>query len=234
MLKIKDLCAGYGRVQVLNNISLNIRQGEIISILGANGAGKSTLVKTISGLVRPISGQILFIDRDITRLAPHQIVSTGITQAPEGRKIFSEMSVLENLLVGATHPAAKAQREQTLQEVMQIFPRLKERTTQKAGSLSGGEQQMLAIGRALMAKPELLLLDEPSWGLAPRLVSELFDVVKVLNRKGLTVVLIEQNINYALKISDYGFVLENGRLVLEGTGRELLQNAATKKAYLGM
>ncbi|GAB6173235.1 ABC transporter ATP-binding protein [Paradesulfitobacterium aromaticivorans] len=234
MLEVKNLNAGYGRVQVLANVSLQINQGQIISILGANGAGKSTLIKSISGLVRPASGKILFHGKDITHLPPHQIVAVGISQCPEGRRIFGQMSVLENLLVGASHSEVKKDRSQTLKEVMDIFPRLRERTNQKAGSLSGGEQQMLAVGRALMAKPQLLLLDEPSWGLAPLLVSELFNVIRQLNQKGLTVVLIEQNIQQALKISHHGFVLENGRLVLEGTGDELLTNSETRKAYLGM
>lgn len=234
MIEVKNLNAGYRRIQVLANVSLQINQGQIISILGANGAAKSTLVKTISGLVRPASGKILFYGKDITRLPPHQIVAAGISQCPEGRRIFGQMSVLENLMVGASHPEAKKDRTRTLEKVMDIFPRLRERTKQRAGSLSGGEQQMLAVGRALMAKPQLLLLDEPSWGLAPLLVSELFNVIKQLNQEGLTVVIIEQNIQQALKISHYGFVLENGRLTLEGTGNELLTNSETRKAYLGM
>ncbi len=234
MLKVTGLQAGYGEVTVLHDVTIEVGQGKIVSIVGANGAGKSTLINTISGLMRPSAGSIRYRDTDLLSIPGHEVVRRGVVQVPEGRKLFASMTVYENLVLGATHPSAKADRESTLRQVFELFPRLQERREQIAGTLSGGEQQMLAIGRALMSKPSLLMLDEPSLGLAPLLVADVFRVVERLNSTGLTVLLVEQNIKHCLTISSYAYVLENGQVVLEGTGQELLSNSYTKQAYLGM
>lgn len=234
MLSVSNLFAGYGEVEVLFDVSLSVEQGKIVSIVGANGAGKSTLINCISRLVKPSSGRISIYGIDLLGIQPYEAVQKGVVQVPEGRKLFAQMSVYENLLLGASHPSARAERDKSMRKVFELFPVLGERKDQIAGTLSGGEQQMLAIGRALMSKPRLLMLDEPSLGLAPRLVAEMFRVIRELNRDGLTVLLVEQNVKHCLSISDYAYVLENGEIVLEGSGGDLLANEHTRKAYLGM
>ncbi|MBI3965939.1 MAG: ABC transporter ATP-binding protein [Chloroflexi bacterium] len=234
MLRIEGLTAGYGEIEILHGISLEVNEGEIVALVGANGAGKTTTIRTISGLIQPTAGQISFLGQRIDRLPASKIVPIGVVQVPEGRKIFPSLSVLENLEVGSYHKGAKPYRAETLKRVFKLFPRLEERSTQAAGTLSGGEQQMLAIGRALMARPKLLMLDEPSLGLAPRIVLEIFDIIKTIKSEGLTVLLVEQNIQHSLRLADRGYVLENGNVVLTGTGAELLVNEHTKRAYLGM
>lgn len=234
MLEVKSLRAGYGEVTVLHDVSIEVGEGSIVSIVGANGAGKSTLINAISGLVRPTGGSIVYEGVDLLSVPNYDVVRRGVVQVPEGRKLFASMTVYENLMLGATHPRARDDKELTLRQVFELFPRLQERRKQMAGTLSGGEQQMLAIGRALMSKPRLLMLDEPSLGLAPRLVADVFRVIERLNSIGLTVLLVEQNIRHCLGISSYAYVLENGQVVLEGTGKELLSNPYTKQAYLGM
>jgi len=219
---------------VLDGVSFNVEAAEIVSVVGANGAGKSTLVKVISGMVRPSAGEILFEGEDITSLPPHEIVLRGIVHVPEGRRLFGDMTVLENLLVGSTHRAARATRAEGLDHVYSLFPILLERQSQLARTLSGGEQQMVAIARGLMTRPKLLMLDEPSLGLAPKIVAEILTVIGDLNRDGLTVLLIEQNVKHSLAIADRGVVLENGRIVLADTGEALLRNEHTRRAYLGL
>jgi len=219
---------------VLDGVSFNVEAAEIVSVVGANGAGKSTLVKVISGMVRPSAGEILFEGEDITSLPPHEIVLRGIVHVPEGRRLFGDMTVLENLLVGSTHRAARATRAEGLDHVYSLFPILLERQSQLARTLSGGEQQMVAIARGLMTRPKLLMLDEPSLGLAPKIVTEILTVIGDLNRDGLTVLLIEQNVKHSLAIADRGVVLENGRIVLADTGEALLRNEHTRRAYLGL
>jgi branched-chain amino acid transport system ATP-binding protein len=234
MLAIADLHVYYGAIRAIDGISLDVSEGEIVTMIGANGAGKSTTIRTISGLVRPSQGEILFDGRPLQTLAAHQIVGLGIGQAPEGRRIFANMTVRENLELGAysrRRPTAEINGE--MERVFALFPRLKERETQLAGTLSGGEQQMLAIGRALMGRPRLLLLDEPSLGLAPFLVQSIFQIIQDINRRGVTVLLVEQNANQALKIANRGYVLETGRVVLSDTAANLLKNDLVRKAYLG-
>jgi branched-chain amino acid transport system ATP-binding protein len=234
LLEVHDLHDQYGRLRVLHGISLSVPQGKIISVVGANAAGKSTLVNAISGLVAPASGTILLDGADITRLAAYARVEIGLVQVPEGRKLFPAMTVEENLLVAAVTTRAKPGRAESVARVFQLFPRLLERRRQMAGTLSGGEQQMLAIGRGLMSRPEVLILDEPSVGLAPRLVGEILGTVRELNRSaGLTILLIEQNVRQSLAMSDFAYVLENGRIALADTGAALLANEHTKKAYIG-
>jgi len=234
LLEVRDLHVQYGRLRVLHGISLSVPRGKIISVVGANAAGKSTLVNAISGLVAPASGTILLDGADITRLAAHARVEIGLVQVPEGRKLFPTMTVEENLLVAAVTARAKTGRAENVARVFQLFPRLEERRRQMAGTLSGGEQQMLAIGRGLMSRPEVLILDEPSIGLAPRLVGEILRTVRELNRSaGLTILLIEQNVRQSLAMSDFAYVLENGRIALADTGAALLANEHTKKAYIG-
>ena len=234
MLEVRDLHVQYGRLRVLHGISLSVPRGKIISVVGANAAGKSTLVNAISGLVAPASGTILLDGADITRLAAYARVEIGLVQVPEGRKLFPTMTVEENLLVAAVTARAKTGRAENVARVFQLFPRLEERRRQMAGTLSGGEQQMLAIGRGLMSRPEVLILDEPSIGLAPRLVGEILRTVRELNRSaGLTILLIEQNVRQSLAMSDFAYVLENGRIALADTGAALLANEHTKKAYIG-
>jgi branched-chain amino acid transport system ATP-binding protein len=219
---------------VLDGVSFDVEAAEIVSVVGANGAGKSTLVKVISGMVRASAGQILFEGEDITSLPPHEIVLRGIVHVPEGRRLFGDMTVLDNLLLGSTHRTARATRAEGLDHVYGLFPILLERQSQLARTLSGGEQQMVAIARGLMTRPKLLMLDEPSLGLAPKIVTEILKVIGDLNRDGLTVLLIEQNVKHSLAIADRGVVLENGRIVLADTGEALLGNEHTRRAYLGL
>ena len=233
MLEIKDLHVSYGGIQALRGVSLNVPDGKIITLIGANGAGKSTLMRTISGLVKAQSGSILWNGQELLGKPIDQIVSSGIAMSPEGRRVFADLTVLENLKIGAYLRKDKAETEKDLEWVYSLFPRLKERSWQSAGTLSGGEQQMLAVGRALMSKPKLLMLDEPSLGLAPIVVREIFDIIRTVNQQGITVLLNEQNANMALKVADYAYVLETGTLTLSGTGAELLTNEQVKAAYLG-
>jgi branched-chain amino acid transport system ATP-binding protein len=236
MLRIKNLHAYYGRIKALDNVSLHVRPGEIVSLIGANGAGKSTILNTISGLIRCSQGEIKFEGREINKLRPEKIVAAGISQVPEGRQIFGPLTVLENLELGAFLRFKKKEKEaiaRDLDWVFQLFPRLKERSGQIAGTLSGGEQQMLAIGRALMAKPKLLLLDEPSMGLAPLIVKDIMNTVSELRGSGMTVLMVEQNARASLTISDRGYVLETGRVVLQGPSDELMNDSDVKRAYLG-
>lgn len=233
MLRIENLQVAYGKVQALWGVSLNIDAGQIVALVGANGAGKTSLLKTISGLIRPVGGSIIFEGAPLEHADPTQIVRLGLIQVPEGRKLFPEMSVLENLLLGA-YLTPVGQREQRLEQVFSVFPVLKGRRSQIAGTLSGGEQQMVAIGRGLMAAPKLLMLDEPSLGLSPFLVEEMFRVVEEVNRLGMTILLVEQNTEHALSIAHQGFVMESGRIALSGSGSELLANPDVRKAYLGL
>ena len=233
MLKIDDLKVRYGGIEAVKGISFEVPEGAIVTLIGANGAGKSTTLRTIAGLVKPASGRIHLQAEDITGMSPDKIVTRGITLVPEGRRVFPDLTVLENLKVGAYLRRNKDEIEHDLQWVYDLFPRLKERSWQAAGTLSGGEQQMLAVGRALMSRPKLIMMDEPSLGLAPIIVKGIFDIIKEINRMGVTVLLIEQNANMALKIADVGYVPETGRITLTGSGQELLRNEDVKKAYLG-
>jgi branched-chain amino acid transport system ATP-binding protein len=234
MLEIKNLGVNYGAIVALHGISLSVPNGKIVTLIGANGAGKTTTLKTISGLLKPNGGEIFYDGKDIAGLPPHQIVARGISQSPEGRMIFANLTILENLQLGAYLEKDRHIVGRELERVFVLFPRLKERETQIAGTLSGGEQQMLAIGRALMSRPRLLLLDEPSLGLAPLLVKTIFEKIVEINREqGLTILLVEQNANLALEISHFGYVLETGKVVLQGDSAELRQNPKVKSAYLG-
>jgi branched-chain amino acid transport system ATP-binding protein len=233
LLRVTDLSVQYAAFKALHGVSLQVDDGLIVSIVGANGAGKSTLINTISGLLRPSHGNIMLDDVDLTTMPAHEIVRNGVVQVPEGRKLFPEMTVYENLLIGGSHKRAKAVRNQTVEEVYDLFPVLKERHGQLARTLSGGEQQMLAIGRAMMSLPKILMMDEPSLGLAPIIVQNIFNVVLELKKRGLTVMLVEQNIRHSLQISDRAYVLETGAVVLEGTGQEVLADEHTKAAYIG-
>jgi branched-chain amino acid transport system ATP-binding protein len=234
MLEIKNLVVNYGAIAALHGISLSVPAGKIVTLIGANGAGKTTTLKTISGLLKPASGEILYEGKNIAGLPPHQIVARGISQSPEGRMIFANLTVLENLQLGAYLQKDREVVRRELERVFVLFPRLKERQKQIAGTLSGGEQQMLAIGRALMSRPNLLLLDEPSLGLAPLLVKTIFEKIVEINREQrLTILLVEQNANLALEISHFGYVLETGKVVLQGDSSELRQNPKVKSAYLG-
>jgi branched-chain amino acid transport system ATP-binding protein len=233
MLRIEDLEVAYGKVQALWGVNLTIEQGQVVALVGANGAGKTTLLKTISGLLRRKAGSITFEGRRLEGASPREIVMRGVVQVPEGRKLFPEMTVLDNLLMGG-YAGKSTDSARKLEEVFQVFPVLRERPQQLAGTLSGGEQQMLAIGRGLMAGPRLLMLDEPSLGLAPMLVEEMFRVVAEINRLGVTVLLVEQNTQHALALAHRGFVMEVGRVVLSGSGQELLANPEIRKAYLGL
>jgi branched-chain amino acid transport system ATP-binding protein len=234
MLEVSNIDTFYGKLQSLWSVSLSVDEKEIAALIGANGAGKTTLLNTISGSLRPASGHATFLGRRIDGLPPHAIAELGISHVPEGGKLFPDMSVHENLEMGAYPYHAWKWREDTLEEVYQIFPRLKERERQLARTLSGGEKQMLAMGRGLMSRPRLCLFDEPSYGLAPILLLELFRVIKSLREQGLTVLLIEQNVHHALEIADRAYVLENGRIVLEGKSSDLLKNDYVRKAYLGL
>jgi branched-chain amino acid transport system ATP-binding protein len=233
-LELRGVDAGYGDVLALRAVSLSVRAGEILSVVGANGAGKSTMLRAISGLIVPRRGEILFEGARLDRLSTREIVERGVVQVPEGRKIFPGLTVRENLELGSYTTRARAHRRASLERALALFPRLAERAGQAAGTMSGGEQQMLAIGRALMARPALLMLDEPSLGLAPKVVAEIFRIVVEINRAGTAVLLVEQNTRQALALSQRGYVLENGRVVLEGSGADLLGNEHVKRAYLGM
>jgi len=232
MLKVEDVHAYYGQIHALQGINLEVRKGEGVTLIGANGAGKTTTLKTISGLLHPRHGKVTFESEDISHVAAHRLVEKGIGHAPEGRRIFSRLTVLENLQMGA-FSRPKADIEPDIERVFELFPRLRERSGQLGGTLSGGEQQMLAIGRALMSEPRMLLLDEPSLGLAPILIAQVFEKIKEINSQGTTVLLVEQNALQALSIANRGYVLQTGNVVLTGTGEELRQNETVRKAYLG-
>ena len=232
MLELQDLTVSYGGIQALKGISLQVGEGEIVTLIGANGAGKSTTLRTISGLEKPQGGKILYNGEDITGKPSKYMVQQGLILVPEGRLIFPDMTVLENLKIGA-YLRRDRDVEADIRHVYKLFPRLKERAWQMAGTLSGGEQQMLAVGRALMSKPKLLMMDEPSLGLAPLVVKDIFSIIRTIRDSGVTVLLIEQNANAALKIADRGYVLETGRITLEGSGKELLSDPAVRSAYLG-
>ncbi len=234
LLRVDDLDVAYGDVRVLHGVSLTVGEGEIVSLVGANGAGKSTTLKTVSGLLSPRGGRLTFMGEDLTRLSVATIVARGLSQVPEGRQLFTLLSVRENLELGAFTPKARGRVRQSMEEVFSLFPRLKERQDQVVGTLSGGEQQMLAIGRALMAVPRLLMLDEPSLGLDPLQVRSIFRTIMRVNSEGRSILLVEQNLVMALRISHRAYVLENGRVALEGTGESLLRDERTKRAFLGM
>ena len=233
MLKLRDLCAGYGKSEVLRGVSLDVNDGEVVTLVGANGAGKTTTLKTLCGLVVASGGTIEFDGHPLLGKAPHEIVELGVTMVPEGRQLFPFLTVEENLLMGAYKRSARGLRLQRMAEVLDIFPRVRERLPQLAGSLSGGEQQMVAIARGLMAGPKLLIMDEPSLGLSPLLVEQMFEVVRLVASRGTTVLLVEQNVFHTLKLADRGYVLENGAIALTGTGAELLGNPHVRRAYLG-
>ncbi len=231
ILEIKDLNVRFGGIRAVDGISMNVEEGKIITLIGANGAGKSTILRSVSGIVRPAGGDILLGGESIVGLSPDKIVARGVTLVPEGRRVFPNLTVLENLKIGAY--LRKDRLSDDIEYVYSLFPRLRERHWQQAGTLSGGEQQMLAVGRALMSRPKLIMMDEPSLGLAPLVVRDIFDIIVTINKAGITVLLNEQNANLALKIADYGYVIETGRLTLTGTGDELLHNESVKEAYLG-
>ena len=233
MLKIKDLHVSYGGIRALRGVDLEVPEGKIVTLIGANGAGKSTLLRTISGLVKADSGSITYNDVELLGKPINKVLEVGIAQVPEGRRVFPDLSVLENLKIGAYLRNDKDEIEKDIKWIYSLFPRLEECNWQLAGTLSGGEQQMLAVGRALMSRPKLLLLDEPSLGLAPLVVQDIFSIVREINRQGVTVLLIEQNANMALKIADVAYVLETGRITMSGTGAELLADERVKEAYLG-
>lgn len=233
MLKVENLSVHYGVIQVVKDVSFDVNEGEVVSLIGANGAGKTSILRTISGLVRPSSGEINFLGNDIQKAATRKIVASGLSQVPEGRHVFPGLTVLENLEMGAFLSNNREENLARLKRVFERFPRLEERKSQDAATLSGGEQQMLAMGRALMSQPKLLLLDEPSMGLAPIFIQEIFDIIQDIQKQGTTVLLIEQNAKKALSIADRGYVLETGKIVLSGTGKELLASDEVQKAYLG-
>ena len=231
MLKIDDLCVNYGGIKAVRNVSFEVPDGKIVTLIGANGAGKSTILRTITGLVHAASGSITYNNEELTKLHTHDIVTRGITLVPEGRHVFPDMTVLENLKIGAY--LRKDNLNEDIEWVYSLFPRLKERNWQQAGTLSGGEQQMLAVGRALMSRPKLIMMDEPSLGLAPIIVKEIFKIIQEINKRGVTILLIEQNANMALNIADLAYVLETGTIALSGTGKELMANEKVKELYLG-
>lgn len=233
MLKIRDLCVNYGGIKALRGISIDVPENKIVTLIGANGAGKSTTLRSIVGLVKSASGTIKYINEDITNMKTKNIVEKGIVLVPEGRRVFANLTVEENLILGAYLIKDKKKVQKDMKWVYELFPRLFDRKWQKAGTMSGGEQQMLAVGRALMTNPKLLMMDEPSLGLAPLIVKDIFDIIKEIHRQGVTILLIEQNAKAALEIADYGYVLETGKIVLEGEGKELLNNDEVQKAYLG-
>ena len=233
-LAVEKLDLYYGDAQALDGVSLEVPKGEIVAIVGANGAGKSSLIRTIAGIEKPRGGRIAFDGKPITRLEPHHICNLGIGQVAEGRQLFPTLTVLENLQMGALVPRARASAKRRLDEVFAMFPRLAERRAQTAGTLSGGEQQMVAIGRCLMGEPQLIMFDEPSLGLAPLVVQEVLQTIRALNQKGMTVLLVEQNVAVSLKISNHAYVLENGRIVMSGTGEKLLHDDRVRQAYLGL
>jgi branched-chain amino acid transport system ATP-binding protein len=233
VLEISDLSVFYGGIHALKGISLVVPQGKIITLIGANGAGKSTTLRAVSGLVEARQGKILFRGKEIQNQSAHRIAKSGIALVPEGRRIFANLTVEENLMMGAFPRTAEEEIQKDLVDVFQIFPRLRERSKQKGGTLSGGEQQMLALGRGLMSHPDLLMLDEPSLGLAPKLVREVFRIIRSIHGKGMTILLIEQNAKAALMVADFGYVLQSGRISMQGMGADLLQDASVKEAYLG-
>jgi len=233
LLAVRDLHVYYGNIAAVRGVTLSVNKGEIVTLIGSNGAGKSTTLRTISGLIRPRSGDVVFQGSSITTMPGHKVVGAGICHSPEGRRIFPRMTVLENLELGAFLRNDRAAIAQDLERVLELFPRLRERTSQKAGTMSGGEQQMLAVGRALMGNPTLLLLDEPSMGLAPVLVDLIFDTIQTIRDQGTTVLVVEQNALAALRIADYAYLLESGRLKLEGPGSELARNDEIVRAYMG-
>ena len=233
LIELEDVTARYGDAQVLWGVTFAVREGEIVTLIGANGAGKTTTLKTISGVVAAASGHIVFDGQRIDRLPPHKIAALGIAHVPEGRRLFPLMSIRENLELGAVSDEARRLRAESFEKVFALFPLLKERERQTAGTLSGGEQQMVAIARGLMARPRLIILDEPSLGLAPIVVKEMFDIIQTINREGITILLVEQNVQQSLKLADRAYVLENGRVVLEGAGSELLNDERVREAYLG-
>ena len=231
MLKIENLKVNYGGIEAVKGVTFEVPEKEIVTLIGANGAGKSTILRTIAGLVKPSGGKVEFLGEDITSRSPFEIVSKGITLVPEGRKVFPDLTVLENLRIGAY--LRKDDLKPDLEWVYELFPRLKERTWQAAGTLSGGEQQMLAVGRALMSRPKVMMMDEPSLGLAPLIIRNIFEIIKEILRQGVTILLIEQNANMALQTAGYAYVLEVGTITMEGVGKELLNNEEVRKAYLG-
>ena len=233
MLKVENLSVHYGMIQAVRDVSFEVNEGEVVSLIGANGAGKTTILRTLSGLVRPSAGKIQFLGKEIQKLPAQKIVAGGLSQVPEGRHVFPGLTVMENLQMGAFLKKNREENQANLKKVFSRFPRLEERKNQDAATLSGGEQQMLAMGRALMSTPKLLLLDEPSMGLAPIFIQEIFDIIQDIQKQGTTVLLIEQNANKALAISDRGYVLETGKIVLSGTGKELAASDEVRKAYLG-
>lgn len=233
LLEVKEIDVFYGMIQALRGVSFHVDEGEVVALIGANGAGKTTILHTVSGLIRAAKGEIFFGTDNISRTPGHKLVSMGMAHVPEGRRVFPDMTVLQNLRMGAFSRKDKAETEATLKSIYQRFPRLEERTSQMAGTLSGGEQQMLAMGRALMSKPRIILMDEPSMGLSPIFVSEIFDIIEQLKKDGVTVLLVEQNAKKALSIADRAYVLETGKIVLSGDAKALMDNDEIKKAYLG-
>ena len=233
MLKVENLSVHYGMIQAVHDVSFEVNEGEVVSLIGANGAGKTTILRTLSGLVRPSAGKIQFLGKEIQKMPAQKIVAGGLSQVPEGRHVFPGLTVMENLEMGAFLKKNREENQANLKKVFSRFPRLEERKNQDAATLSGGEQQMLAMGRALMSTPKLLLLDEPSMGLAPIFIQEIFDIIQDIQKQGTTVLLIEQNANKALAIADRGYVLETGKIVLSGTGKELAASDEVRKAYLG-
>ncbi|MBW2102593.1 MAG: ABC transporter ATP-binding protein [Deltaproteobacteria bacterium] len=234
MVSVQDITAGYGSVTVIKNISLEVDRGEWVAVIGGNGAGKSTLFRVISGLVRPRSGKIYFEGRELTALPPHEIVNKGIIQVPEGRMLFPKMNVIDNLLLGGRNRRARNNVNESLKKVYDLFPILEKRASQEAGTLSGGEQQMLATARGLMALPRVLLLDEPSLGLAPLMVREIFNSLQILNKEGMTILMVEQNVVVSLKNAERAYVLENGEIVMSGSSKDLINDDRTKQAYMGI
>ena len=233
LLEVKDLQVFYGVIQAIKGISFEVNQGEIVTLIGANGAGKTTTMQSVMGLIKPRGGSVVYDGKEITGMPTHKIVGMGMTQVPEGRRVFSELTVYENLLMGAYTEKDRSKIKEDIEEIYTIFPRLGERKSQVAGTLSGGEQQMLAMGRAIMSHPKLLMLDEPSMGLSPALVDQVFEIIKHFHKTGTTILLVEQNANKSLAISDRAYVLENGRITVTGTGSELMASEEIRKAYLG-
>nr|WP_330396190.1 ABC transporter ATP-binding protein [Blautia sp. An249] len=233
MLEVKDLEVYYGVIQAIKGVSFQVNKGEVIALIGANGAGKTTILHTITGLLSPKKGSVMFEGTDITKVPAHKIVSMGMAHVPEGRRVFADLSVYENLKMGAYTRKDKAEIEESLKQIYERFPRLEERKNQMAGTLSGGEQQMLAMGRALMSRPQIILMDEPSMGLSPILVNEIFNIIESVSKSGTTVLLVEQNAKKALSIADRAYVLETGNIVMEGKAKDLLEDDSIKKAYLG-
>jgi branched-chain amino acid transport system ATP-binding protein len=234
MLKVRGIDVYYGEVQVIHRLSFEVMEGKTIALLGSNGAGKTTTLKTISGLLRPKNGEIYLREKRLDQIPPSSVISNGISHVPEGRRLFPQMTVEENLMMGAFEKTLWGKRKQNLQYVYELFPRLEERKGQQAGTLSGGEQQMVSIGRALMSNPKILMLDEPSLGLAPKIVESIFELLQKLNKEGITILLVEQNANVALEISDFAYVMETGKIVLDGKANDLMDNVFVKQAYLGL